>query len=336
MKILFRTSGGRAQKKELGLGHIYRCINLASQLKGSHELHFLIEDYGGVKKILNNYELQNISLLKKNICMHLDIKQTIQYIKRKKIDIVIIDKYKVKLTYFREVKKFAKLVFVSDLKNIEYPVNLLVNGFIGFENGIFINKYGTKCLLGPSYQILNKSYEKRRNIRDKKYDLLATFGGFDKSNIIEFLLKILSEYIEKIKIKIILGPVTHKSKENEALEKNYGKHLKIIQQTYDMQKEISNVKFGICGGGITTYEFASMKVPFAIICQYPHQLITAREWEHRGIATNLGKINNKLQKNVKKFLDNIVLHNEIRYRFPQKCIVDGLGAKRVAREILKL
>ena len=334
MKILFRTSGGRAYKKELGLGHVYRCINLASQLK-SHELHFLIEDYGGVKKILNSYRFKNISLLKKNVCLYLDIKQTIQYIKSEKINIIIVDKYKVKLKYLSEMRKFVKVVFVSDLKNIEYPADLVVNGFIGFENKIFVNRYDTKCLLGPSYQILNKNYEKRRIIREKKYDLLATFGGFDKSNVIEFLLKILSKYIGKIKIKIILGPATHKSKEIKVLEKKYRIYLKIIQQTYDMQKEISNVKFGICGGGITTYEFASMGVPFAIICQYQHQLITAREWEDRGIAINLGRVNNNLQKNIKNFLDNI-LYNKIHYKLHQKCIVDGLGAKRVAREILKL
>ena len=44
MKILFRTSGGRIQKKELGLGHIYRCINLSKEIS-SHDLTFLIEDF---------------------------------------------------------------------------------------------------------------------------------------------------------------------------------------------------------------------------------------------------------------------------------------------------
>ena len=121
MKILFRTSGGRANKKELGLGHIYRCINLASQLKGSHELHFLIEDYGGVKKILNNYELQNVSLLKKNICMHLDIKQTIQYIKRKKIDIVIIDKY-IWILYLNWLINICKKVKSNDKLSVQATI----------------------------------------------------------------------------------------------------------------------------------------------------------------------------------------------------------------------
>ena len=43
MKIVFRTSGGRIPKRELGLGHIYRCINLSKELT-SHKITFLIED----------------------------------------------------------------------------------------------------------------------------------------------------------------------------------------------------------------------------------------------------------------------------------------------------
>ena len=50
--ILFRTAGGSALNKELGLGHVFRCINLAKSLKGN-KIKFLIEDYGSVKKILN-------------------------------------------------------------------------------------------------------------------------------------------------------------------------------------------------------------------------------------------------------------------------------------------
>ena len=50
--ILFRTSGGKSSKRELGLGHIFRCINLAKMVK-KNNIEFLIEDFGTVKKKLN-------------------------------------------------------------------------------------------------------------------------------------------------------------------------------------------------------------------------------------------------------------------------------------------
>ena len=39
-----------------------------------------------------------------------------------------------------------------------------------------------------------------------------------------------------------------------------------------------------------------MRIPFAIICQYKHQLITAREWANRDIAENLGLFEDNLKK----------------------------------------
>ena len=53
-KILFRTSGGRIREKELGLGHVFRCINLGYQLK-PHQIQFLIEDYGSVSPLLHEH-----------------------------------------------------------------------------------------------------------------------------------------------------------------------------------------------------------------------------------------------------------------------------------------
>ena len=57
MKILFRTSGGSNPKNELGMGHIYRCINLSKKLE-SHENLFLIEDFGSVTKLFKETSLK--------------------------------------------------------------------------------------------------------------------------------------------------------------------------------------------------------------------------------------------------------------------------------------
>ena len=59
MKILFRTSGGATANKELGTGHIFRTINLSKQFK-DHKKLFLVEDYGGVKKIFQSNNILNI------------------------------------------------------------------------------------------------------------------------------------------------------------------------------------------------------------------------------------------------------------------------------------
>ena len=43
-KILIRTAGGSTKGKQLGMGHIFRSIHLAKELK-SFQLIFLLEDF---------------------------------------------------------------------------------------------------------------------------------------------------------------------------------------------------------------------------------------------------------------------------------------------------
>ena len=328
-KILFRTSGGRTPKKELGLGHIFRCINLSDQFQ-NHEIQFLIEDYGSVSSVLKNHGFKNIFKLNSGISDDLDIKQTSDYILKNKIDLLIVDKYGLTNKYVQAVKKLVKTVVISDLKNISYDADLIINGFIGFHNKIFYNKFNIKCCLGPKYQILNSQYNQTNNYK-KKYDVLITLGGFDAHNLLEIILKKLVIYEEKLKIRVILGHATKKSNKFNIFLKKYPQ-IDIINKTNNMKKEITSTKFGICAGGITTYEFAVLHVPFAIVCQYKHQIITAREWQKRKIAKNLGFIQ-KNDKKINAFLDELITNKII---LNSTKLVDGLGSKRVAKEILKI
>jgi UDP-2,4-diacetamido-2,4,6-trideoxy-beta-L-altropyranose hydrolase len=328
-KILFRTSGGRIRKKELGLGHVFRCINLGYQLK-SHQIQFLIEDYGSVSPLLHEHGFKKIFNLIPGISINDDIKKTVAHILKNKITILIVDKYGLTNLYVKTLKKIVRVVVISDLNNIEYDSDLVINGFIGFNNKIKTNKFKIKCLLGPKYQILNQQYAKKQHYK-KKYDLLITVGGFDANNLLEIILKKISKYEKKIKIKIILG---HATKNKSIISKFVTKsnEITIINKTNNMKKEISSTKFGICAGGITTYEFAALHIPFAIVCQYKHQIFTANEWHKRKIAKNLGFIQ-KEPKKIDLFLNHL-MQNKIILNHSN--LVDGLGSKRVAIEILNL
>lgn len=334
LKILFRVSGGRAKEKQLGLGHIYRCINLANQLK-TNKIFFLLEDYGGAEEVFRQNSFKNIFKLKPNITVQSDIKNSIKTIHDEEIDILIVDRYNLTTSYLKKLKNHTKIVVISDLRKINYSADLLINGFIGFKNKIIRNEYGTTCLLGPSFQILSKKFIKNSIMKKKNYDLIATFGGYDEKNIIEILLKELLKLNHKIKTKVILGPATKKTRKISILEKKIGRSLTIKKNTKNMHDEISNAKYGICSGGITTYEFAALKIPFGIICQVEHQLETANEWKKRRIAMNLGLANNKISRKISDFLQ-LVSEEKLSRNLKHKSIVDGLGAKRAAKQIIKL
>lgn len=332
-KILFRTIGGRSVKKQIGLGHVYRCINLAKNLKNT-KIFFLVEDYGGVKDVILNSKFKNISVLDKNLSVHSDYRFTKNFIEKNNIDLVIVDKYRVSLSYLKQLNQIIKTVVISDLQKIDFPANLVINGFIGFKNSIKQNKFGSKCLLGPKYQILNVNFSKQKSLKNKReYTLLATFGGLDGHNISESLYEPLSKYAKLISTKIILGPIAKKSSRLTKLQKRFPDSIKLIQKTNDMFAEMSNCHYGLCSGGLTTYEFANLSIPFGIISQVRHQLSTAHQWEELGIANNLGLISTRTPKKIEHFIEAILSD-----KIPQKktSLVDGLGSKRVGIEIVKL
>ena len=330
LNILFRVSGGKAPKKQLGFGHAYRTIHLAQNLS-KNKLFFLLEDYGGLEKLFSTNGFNKTYRIKKETSLNNDIKKTQTIIKKENIDILIIDKFNPSIRYINSLKKYVKVVVISDLDKIDLPSDLLFNGFIGFKEKIYYNKFKTKCFLGSSYQILNKNFSIKQQIT-KKYKLLVTFGGLDEKNITLKFLQSLEFFDPGFPIKIILGPAAPKL---NIQTKNFKSEITIIQQTKDMCKEISSAEFGLCSGGVTSYEFASQNIPFAIISQVNHQLKTAKEWEKLGIAYNLGLANNETTKKIEQFL-RLIKFNSLSINSKNSKIVDGLGGKRIAKEIENL
>ena len=331
MKILFRIAGGARASNELGTGHIFRAINLSKMLK-NHEIMFAIQDYGGIKEICKKMQILNTKFLSINNSIKEDYEETLKIIIKNDIDIVIVDKINTKKSYLKKLQSKIFTVYITDLIDYEFPANLVINGFVGLKNEIIKNKFNSKCVLGPSHQILSNRYMRKSKFK-KKYDLLITFGGYDANNLIEKLCDILPKFLPKLKVKIILGPITKKPVCLKLMENKFKSKLKVINYTNNLRKEILQSKFGLCSGGLTTYEFASSKVPFAIICQYSHQQLTAREWEKQGHAFNFGHNDKNLTIKIKNLLSNLI-KNEIKLSIKDN-VIDGFGVKRVADIILE-
>jgi spore coat polysaccharide biosynthesis predicted glycosyltransferase SpsG len=332
LNILFRVSGGKAPGKELGNGHIFRSIHLAHHFK-NHNIFFLLDDFGGAKRILFENGFNKIIITQKNINLKNDIIQTKKIIKNKKIDVLINDVYKAKNEYFKQLRGYTKTVLITDLKKFQYSADLVINGFIGFKNQKIVLNDGRLVCLGPKYQILNHRFSKIKKTR-KKYDLLVTFGGFDENNLTEIFLEQLIKSKTKIKTRIIHGPSSKKTQRIKEIEKKFPQLFTLIPFG-DMYKEISLAKFGLCSGGITTYEFATLDVPFAILSQVKHQTITAKVWENIGMALNLGLNNKNTHKKIVLLLENI---EKIRLNknITTNLYLNGNGGTMIHEEILKL
>ena len=164
--------------------------------------------------------------------------------------------------------------------------------------------------------------------------MLISFGGYDEKGIIDIILKIIPNFLDILKIKIILGPVAKKNTKLYNLQKKYSKNLHVKNSTKNMANEMKYTKYGLCTGGLTTYEFACMKVPIGIISDDYHQLETAKQWEKLGFAKNLGIVNKTSKEKITLFLQQIVQREFLSNN--KKTAVDGKGSQRISNEILKM
>ena len=128
---MFRASGGKAIKKQLGFGHVNRCLSLSKALRRS-EIFFLIEDYGGVKRFIDNKKINTI-YLKNNISLSEDIQKTKKHILEHKIDILIVDKYNNR----EKILDLAKREFLSGTRKAVLELRDIKGNILRFGPFIF-------------------------------------------------------------------------------------------------------------------------------------------------------------------------------------------------------
>lgn len=299
-KILIRVDAN----PEIGTGHVYRGLSLASKLT-DHEVMFLLNESNplGIEIVENfNYPYLTFyidSLNKKYNEDHNN--DLIKKIKEYSPDIVINDILNTEKEYIQYLKdndffvvnfedigdgsKYADLVFDA-LYEHQIPQENLYSGY--------------------KYYILRDEffYHSPKEIKKGIDNILITFGGTDPNNLTEKTLEAIMESSYNGKITIILG-LGYKNK-NSFIEK-YGlnENIEIFKNVRNISEYMYNADLIFTSAGRTMYEIASLGIPCVCLCQ------NKRELTHVfGNAEN-GFINMGLGKDISKEEINELLENLI-------------------------
>ena len=179
MRMLFRADGN----KELGLGHIVRCLALADALKG--EITFLTKDEEAKKLIGNRYKVIQV--------IDDEIRQIRDLVDGNALlitDFLDTDNY-----YISEIKKLGiKIISIDNntkLKRLD--ADIVINANVFGEEG------SGKYYLGPKYMILRKGFE-GTHINNEVKSVLVIFGGTDPN---DFTPRVVNA-LRGINVKILL------------------------------------------------------------------------------------------------------------------------------------
>ena len=321
--IIIKTDGSN----EIGLGHIYRSVNLAKELKKeNYKIIFLtksnistkiIPKIFTVKKIKNNLnELQNI-------------------LNKINPKIIIIDKLEENLDEIKILKEKSTVVAIDytgkNKKYIKFGINLLYH-----KSGI----QGKNSFSGFNLTILSDSIRKKKPIKiiKKVKKIFVIQGGTDTPCNTPKIINSLNQINENIQINIVVGLSFNCWKILNESIKNSVHDVKIFHNIKNIGEIMQKNDIAITGGGMTSLELCHLGVPSIIICGASFENETSSLLEKNGFGINLGYKKNisekKIVATVKKLMANYEQRKEMN-KIGQK-LIDGNGIKRVINIILRI
>lgn len=342
--ICIRADGNET----IGTGHVMRCISIAKEIaRRGEKVKFIVADRCA-EDLIASQEFEVVSLASQWNCLDKETDQILKLIEELQVSVLLIDSYFVTDSYLKRIREHVKTVYIDDINQFIYPVDLLINYNIYGEELDYSGRYrelglATKFALGCRYAPLREEYcNVKREIKENVSKVLITSGGTDQYNVIGHILDRLGEqsWFMKMEYIIILGRFNaHKDKLKEKWRQYDNIHFLVnVSNMADYMKECD---VAITAGGVTTYELCACGIPSVMYTLADNQLQIAETFSRRNLIPWIGDVRNEMEKcmdHLMRCLKEMTFSMEKRLRQSQKMqkLVDGNGCKRLVTQILGL
>ena len=329
-EVIIRTNFG----KNIGLGHLYRNLKLAEELKKYYKVIFAIDKKTKILKKILNYKV--IELYKNSIFKNQkeDSNLLKKKIQKNNIKFIIVDDYRLNINWEKFFFDDYKIVVFDDLNKKKHKCHYIIDAkWSGkITDDRYKNLIPKKCikLLGPKYAIINKKLDKNKI----KKNILIYFGGAgDLSKYYKLILqfcegnKILKK---KMKLDLIIGPLAFNYKKIINLRKKF-KFLNIIINKFDLSDYLNKCKFAFSSSSSIIYELNYLNIPSCLFSTSNNQENKIPDLEDLGfyLNVNIKKFKNfsKSKLLFKSLLTNLKKIKKLQNK--KKVIIDNKGIKRI-------
>jgi len=335
--------------KEIGSGHVMRCLSIAAALKQTgKEVCFLVadEEAGALLEACQ----QRYTVLHSDYSdMEGELGKLREIFESASPELMLIDSYYVTEHYLRETGKITRTAYVDDIPLFAYPVDMLINYNIYGKDLDYEATTASagkddavekQLLLGASYapvreQFCNVNYE----LRPRVENVLVTTGGSDKYNLAEMILKELlgREDTGKLQYHVVSGIYNPHFRRLEELKRQHpGVHL--YQNVTDMAGLMKKCDVAITAGGSTVYELCAVGVPmlcFSFVDNQRKIVDSLRDGKLVEYGGNYTAERECFAGNIADALERLMKSEQLRkqYSDAERRLVDGKGAQRIAEAV---
>ncbi len=330
-KVLFLTEGS----KEIGFGHITRCLSLAQAFKEKADIesYFVID---GDEVAFNFFSSSGFGF------QIADWKPRVETF-LKNFPIVVVDSYKAPLSVYEKISQHAKVkLFIDDYHRLDYPDGLILNFTVRAKEFFpsLAEKY-PNSLLGEKYHLLRKPFweVEEKIINPNVETVLITFGGDDFRNMTPKVLKLVLNFLPEVKkIKTVIGGgFKNRDQIEEIASKNPKVELIFQANAQEMKQLMVEADLAISACGQTLYELARVGTPTVGIAVAQNQKFNVLGFTKAGFLKFAGWYNeNDLEEKIKKALREIQ-NREIRQELSElgRKLIDGKGPQRIVKAVIK-
>ena len=216
-KVVIRADGNR----EIGFGHVFRCLALAQMLNKYFECWFYIQNPEPFLKAEIEKVVYGIIELPNESDFGIEASQITQHALNGN-EIVVLDGYHFDLDYQKAIKANGNpLVFIDDLAEQHFVADVVINHAGGVQKEEYLIESYTKLCIGSEYALLRPEFltiaKEDRNF-DQINSLFLSLGGSVQPKLLYGIL----ESFMKLEVKNInvLGSGTSFSQMESFKNKN--------------------------------------------------------------------------------------------------------------------
>ena len=334
--VVFRVNSG----PKVGLGHLQRCLSLASALSAqSMQSHFVIMRDGKGRASIeeHGYDVTEIS---ETAAAKKDLEVTLKKLERLQGKVVVVDCRCAGTDYLRELRRTGYyVVSIDDLAEIAFPSHLVINGNVYARKLSYrADSEGAVFLLGPEYAILDDEFWhiSRNKAKEAVGNVSIILGGSDIRSLTGRLLRLLDGLPGKFSVTAIVGPYCQIVQEVEKVASQCSRLSRVIHAPQSLKAILSGTDLAISGGGQTLNMLARVGCPTVAVEVAPDQRQNIETLAEVGAvrAVRLGR-NDELD-GIRDAVVSLLWDTEARQMMGTagQRLIDGQGALRVSKAIV--
>lgn len=339
--IWIRADGG----KEIGTGHVMRCLSIADALRRMGEqVCFLLADSSAVpllERQNQEYRILNSSYQHPEE----ELETLIPLLAESQSGVFLADSYYVTDTYLRRIRDHMPVCYMDDRGISGLPVDLLINYNIFADASLYerFDDGKTLYLLGTEYAPLRREFkEVPYQVREKARRVFLTTGGSDKYNLAGRILEevLTNKETQNLEYCVVSGAYNEYLSVLLEIEKKYP-GVQVLSNVTDMSELMRTCDIAVTAGGSTMYELSAVGVPIICFSFVDNQEKIVEGFRNRDIVCFGGDYLRQGEGMVRDVAAHIGLlcgSTELRknYSRRQKALVDGQGAMRIARQLCQI